>query len=168
MAFIYQSGSITSFADYQDVLDLDQRLFEENEGLTDDIVEQALTKSTDRLLDRIRGSEWWRTYYLRRSSSAITTAADIPGPDRDKIIARAALITELTTCMALSEYILPKIADFGDEANAERQKMGYYTQRAEKLYDELITAGDWYDFDDDGTVESAEKSPGQYNLRRVR
>jgi hypothetical protein len=168
MAFIYQSGELTSFADYQDVLDLDQRIFEENEGLTDDIVDQALTRATDRLLDKIRGSDWWRTYYIRRSSASFNTVADIPAIDRDKILGRSDLFTEITVCLALSEYILPKIADFGDEANAERQKMGYYTMRTEKLYDELITAGDWYDFDGDSTVESAERSPGQVNLRRVR
>jgi hypothetical protein len=70
--------------------------------------------------------------------------------------------------VALSEFILPSVADFGNEDNAERQKMGYYTQKAEKLYGELITAGDWYDFDDDDTIQSEEKQPGYYNLKRVR
>jgi len=50
MAFITNnSGTVTSFAEYQDVLDMDQRLFENNEGLTDDIVEDLLTKSTQRI-----------------------------------------------------------------------------------------------------------------------
>jgi hypothetical protein len=168
MAFIYQSSVLTSFADYQDVLELDQRIFEENEGLTDDIVDLALTKATDRLLDKIRASDWWRSYYQRQSGMSVNTMADIPAVDRDKILGRSSLFTEATVCLALSEYILPKIADFGDEANAERQKMGYYTVKAEKLINELITAGDWYDFDGDSTVESTEKSPGQVNLRRVR
>jgi hypothetical protein len=70
--------------------------------------------------------------------------------------------------VALSEFILPSIADFGNEDNAERQKMGYYKQKADELFGELVTAGDWYDFDDDGTIQSDEKSPGQYNLKRVR
>jgi hypothetical protein len=60
------------------------------------------------------------------------------------------------------------VADFGSEDNAERQKMGYYTQKADSLLTELLTAGDWYDFDNDLTVESSEKSPGQINLKRVR
>ena len=66
------------------------------------------------------------------------------------------------------EYILPNIADFGNENNEERQKMGYYSNKADKLFGELITAGDWYDFDGDLTVESSEKQPGFYNLKRVR
>jgi hypothetical protein len=46
--------------------------------------------------------------------------------------------------------------------------MGYYTQKAETLFGELISMGDWYDFDDDSTIESTEKSPGYFNLKRVR
>jgi len=46
--------------------------------------------------------------------------------------------------------------------------MAYYIQRAEALFGELITAGDWYDFDNSGTIASGEKSPGQYNIKRVR
>jgi hypothetical protein len=46
--------------------------------------------------------------------------------------------------------------------------MGYYNNKAEALFNELITAGDWYDFNDDGTIQSTEKDPGHINLRRVR
>jgi hypothetical protein len=46
--------------------------------------------------------------------------------------------------------------------------MGYYTNKADSLFAELITAGDWYDFNDDSTISSDEKSPGQVNLKRVR
>jgi len=60
------------------------------------------------------------------------------------------------------------VADFGNEDNAERAKMGYYSQKADVLFGELISMGDWYDFDDSGTIASNEKSPGQYNLKRVR
>ena len=76
--------------------------------------------------------------------------------------------TDLCVYTALADFILPKIADFGNEDNAERQKMGYYANKAESLFQELITAGDWYDFDNDSNVESTEKQPGQYNLKRVR
>jgi hypothetical protein len=94
--------------------------------------------------------------------------ADVPALDPDRIIARESDFTELCVFTALAEYILPSIADFGNQDSAERQKMAYYTQRAESLFGELITAGDWYDFDDSGTIASSEKSPGQFNLKRVR
>jgi hypothetical protein len=68
----------------------------------------------------------------------------------------------------MADYILPSIADFGNEENAERQKMAYYSGKADALFGELINAGDWYDFDGDSTISSNEKSPGAFNLKRVR
>ena len=169
MAFITESGTVTSFAEFQDVVNKDQRLFEANEGLSDDIVEQQLIRATERILSKIRSSAWWRTYYINRDLATVyKTVADIPAVDPSRIKARLNDFTDLCVFTALSEFILPSIADFGNEDNAERQKMGYYTQKAETLLGELITNGDWYDFDNSGTISSAEKSPGQYNLKRVR
>ena len=169
MAFITESGTVTSFAEFQDVVNKDQRLFEANEGLSDDIVEQQLIRATERILSKIRSSPWWRSYYVTRDSATVyNTAADIPVVNPDRIKARLNDFTDLCVFTALSEFILPSIADFGNEDNAERQKMGYYTQKAETLLGELITNGDWYDFDNSGTISSAEKSPGQYTLKRVR
>ena len=169
MAFIKSGQTVLSFAEYQDVLDRDQRLFEANEGLTIDIVEDTLIRATERILTEIRATDWWRDYYIKRDSALqYSTRADIPAVDPTKIAARLHDFTDLCVFKALGEYILPKIADFGTEENAERQKMGYYVQRSQALFNELITAGDWYDFDDDGVITSSEKQPGVINLRRVR
>jgi hypothetical protein len=169
MAFITESGNVTSFAEFQDVVNKDQRLFEANEGLSDDIVEQQLIRATERILSKIRSSPWWRSYYVTRDSATVyNTSADIPAVNANRIKARLNDFTDLCVFVALGEFILPSIADFGNEDNAERQKMGYYTNKAETLFGELITNGDWYDFDNSGTISSAEKSPGQYNLKRVR
>ena len=169
MAFITESGTVTSFAEFQDVVNKDQRLFEANEGLSDDIVEQQLIRATERILSKIRSSAWWRSYYIRRDSSTVyNTVADIPAVNPNRIKSRLNDFTDLCVFTALSEFILPSIADFGNEDNAERQKMGYYTQKADTLFGELITNGDWYDFDNDGTIQSDERSPGQFNLKRVR
>lgn len=169
MAFIVENSITVSFADFQDVVQKDQRLFEANEGLSDDIVEQHLIRATERILSKIRASGWWQSYYVNRSSgTAFNTVADIPAVDPDRIKARENDFTDLCVYTALAEYILPQIADFGNEDSAERKKMGYYIGRADSLLGELITAGDWYDFDDDNTIESSEKSPGAYNLKRVR
>jgi hypothetical protein len=168
MAFVIESSTVTSFAEYQDVVDRDQRLFQANEGLTDDVVDPLLVRTTERILTKLRASDWWRSYYLDQSNSPIYTVADIPALNPNKIKARASDFTDLCVYWALMEYILPNIADFGNENNEERQKMGYYSNKADKLFGELITAGDWYDFDGDLTVESSEKQPGFYNLKRVR
>jgi len=168
MAFISSGTSILSFAEYQDVVDRDQRLFEANEGLTIDVVEDQLIRTTERILTEFRASDWWRDYYLSQSSSGISGRADIPALDATKIVARKNDFTDLCVYKAMSEYILPNIADFGNEDSAERQKMEYYTSRASRLFTELVIAGDWYDFDDDGTVQSSEKLRGVSNLRRQR
>jgi len=169
MAFIIEDSTVISFADFQDVVDKDQRLFESNEGLSDDIVEAHLVRATERILSKLRSSAWWQSYYVNRNTvTNITTVADIPALDVNRIIARLNDFRDLCVYQALGEFILPSIADFGKEDNAERQKMGYYVQKADTLFSELISAGDWYDFDDNNTIASNEKQPGQYNLKRVR
>jgi hypothetical protein len=168
MSFIYEDSTVISFADFQDVYDKDQRLFDANEGLTDDIIEAQLVRATERLLSKFRSSDWWRSYYINRSGSSYSTVADIPALNPDLIKDRQNDFRDLCIYIAFSDYILPIVADFGNEDNAERKKMGYYTQKADELFGELITAGDWYDFDDDDTIQSDEKQPGQYNLKRVR
>jgi len=169
MAFIIENSTVVSFAEYTDVQQRDQRLFDSNEGLTDDVVEDALERATQRILSKLSTSDWWRSYYVKRDSSIeYKTVADIPSVDVDKIKARQADFTELCVYTALADYILPQVANFGDDTDSERAKMGYYSNRAESLYSELITAGDWYDFDGDDTIETTEKSPGHYTLRRVR
>ena len=169
MAFVTENNTVISFAEFTDVVEKDQRLFESNEGLSDDIVETHLVRSTERILTKLRNSDWWRTYYVRRDNTTVyNTVADIPALDPNKIILRQNDFTDLCVYTALAEFILPSIADFGNADNAERQKMGYYTNKADSLFGELVTVGDWYDFDDDGTVQSRERQPGSYNLRRVR
>ena len=169
MAFVIESSTVISFAEFQDVVNKDQRLFEANEGLSDDAIDQQLIRATERILSKLRASDWWKSYYIKRDTATVyTTAADVPALDSNRIIARESDFTDLCVFTALSEYILPSIADFGNQDSAERQKMAYYTQRADSLFGELITAGDWYDFDDSGTIASSEKSPGQFNLKRVR
>lgn len=169
MAFIEESGTVISFAEYSDLAERDQRLFENNEGLTDTVVEESLIRATQRILNKIRSSSWWRQYYVKRDPSLeITTLADIPAVDPNKIQDRLEDFTELCVYWALADYILPSVANFGDDGDDDRSKMGYYENRRESLYSELISAGDWYDFDNDGTVDSDEQEPGNYNLRRYR
>jgi hypothetical protein len=169
MAFIIENETVVSFAEFQDVFNKDQRLFDANEGLSDDVVESQLVRATERILTKLRASDWWKGYYVNRSSGiTLTTLADIPALNVDRIIERQNDFTDLCVYTALGEFILPSIADFGTEENAERQKMGYYVQKADSLFAELITAGDWYDFDGDGNIDSSEKQPGQVNLKRVR
>lgn len=168
MAFIIENNTVVSFAEYSDVKARDQRVFDSNEGLSDDVVEAALIRATERILSRFRSSDWWRSYWIKRSGTAISTVADIPALDANRIIGRTTDFIEFCVYVAMADYILPQTANFGDEGDDDRAKMGWYSNKAEALFGELITAGDWYDFDDDGTIQSNEKTPGYYNLKRTR
>jgi hypothetical protein len=169
MAFLLISNNVVAFAEYEDVQAADQRLFETNEGLTETIIEDALIKATGRILSRLRSSVWWQRYYISRSPTAvINTVADVPALDPNRIKGRKQDFTDLCIAVGMSDYILPRVADFGTTDNAEQRKMAYYAARGEKLFGELIVAGDWYDFDDSGTIASNEKQPWVYNLKRSR
>jgi hypothetical protein len=169
MPFIIENSITTSFAEYQDVLDMDARVFDSNEGLTDEVVESSLTKSTQRILTILRNTDWWKTMYMDQTPGfSPSTVADIPALNPSKIKARQDDFTDLCVMYSLYYYILPKVADFSNQDSAERAKIGFYQSKFEALLQEIITAGDWYDFDGDATVESSEKRPGKYSLKRVR
>lgn len=170
MAFIIESGNTISFAEYSDVVGRDQRLFDNNESLTDDVVEELLIRATERIKTRLSGTEWWASYFIRRDAGAtsIKTRADIPQINLNKIVGRSNDFTDLCVYTAMYEYILPMVADFGDEDNAERKKMGYYQNKADSLFEEIVRAGDWYDYDGDDSIEQSERQPGYLQLKRVR
>jgi hypothetical protein len=174
MAFIKVSNNVVSFAEYQDVLDRDQRIFESNEGLTEVIVEDILMRSTNRIISNLTASDWWRAYYIRQSAGTydplIFTSGllAVPSPDPNKIKARQADFTDLCVYHALANYILPKIADFSSTDTAERVKIGFYNEKYRSMFQELVDDGSWYDFSGDGTISNLEKFPQRSNVLRVR
>lgn len=149
MAFIESATTVLSFAEYNDVYIRDQRLFEANEGLTEEGVEDHLIRGTERIL------------------SLLNTALGIT-VDINLIQARQNDFTDLCVYFALNEYILPQYADVGNDEDSEFNKIAYYSNKFDILLDELIAAGDWYDADDDGTVEDSESVATTIQERRVR
>jgi hypothetical protein len=175
MAFITVSGNVIAFAEYSDVTDTDQRLFEANEGISSETMVEDLTeKATARILQLIRNTAWWRRYYLveaneaQRQATNTRSTPDVPLPNANLILARKADFTDLCVYFTLYEYLLPKVADFSSQDNAEVQKIGVYRTKFDKLFLELIEDGTWYDFDNSGTITDLEKLPTRLNLVRVR
>tara|TARA_R110000868_G_scaffold291803_2_gene552354 strand:+ start:4455 stop:4973 length:519 start_codon:yes stop_codon:yes gene_type:complete len=172
MAFISQGTTFYSFADYDDVVNKDSRLFSANEGLTQDVVEESLIRSTTKILDMLRSSTWWKSYYIRQAGSAATItigqSIQVPALNPFQVKARQGDFTDLCVYYALSEYLLARVADFGNPDSAERQKLGFYNTKFRELYDELIVSGDWYDFTNNGTITEDEKYPFVNNLVRRR
>ena len=164
MAFIQSGSTILSFAEYQDVVDADQRLFEENEGLTDDVVEDATIRASERILSLLKNTNWYRELALSLGASALS----IPNLSAGKIIARKNDFTDLCVYYSLYEYLLPKVADFGNEQNAELVKIAFYRDKFTRLFDELLLNGDWYDYDSDSVLNANEYKPYPTNYQRVR
>jgi hypothetical protein len=171
--WIYDATGAIAFADYDAVAMTDQRVFEANEGLTTAIVDDITIRATERILYQFGSSDWWRTYYLRMTSPSASANTSlgllpIPNPDANKILARTADFTDLCVYYALSYYIYPKIADFSNQDNAERVKIGFFNEKYRSLFQELIDDGSWYDFDNNAVIKDNEKMPVRSNVIRVR
>jgi len=177
MAFITVGGSVVSYAEALDIRDKDQRVFESNEidftnvpdapGSLDNYLEDLAVKSTNRINQKIRASARWREY-LGYAGSGYDSIDNIPAFDPNKIKARQADWTDMCCYYVLKEYLLPKIADFGNPESQEVQKIQYYDDKFNELFTELMNMFDWYDSDNDGTVEDGEKMVRFSLTRRTR
>lgn len=176
MAFIVSGGNVVSYAEALDVRDKDQRLFESNEidftnvpdtpGSLDNYIEDLTTKATDRINQKIRASARWREFLGHVGEGY--DLDNIPAFNPDRILARKSDFTDMCAYYTLKEYLLPKIADFGNPESSEVQKIQYYDDKFNELFTELLGMFDWYDNDDDGTVEDGEKMIRFSLTRRTR
>ena len=169
MAFVKTSTQFIAFAEYDDVASRDLRLLNEKESLDTIGIEDALNWATNRMVSRFSATDWWKGYYKQRDPTIVyNTTADVPDLNPLLIKNRESDFTDLCVYWALAKYILPSIADFSNENNAELQKMKHYDSEGNRLFDELLADGDWYDFNNDDTIVSNEKSPALVNWKRVR
>jgi hypothetical protein len=172
MAFIQQGNTVYSFATYDDVVAKDRRLFSANEGLNQTVVEEALVRATQRIVSILSGSDWWKNYYIRKAGNYQNVVfgqnLSVPPVQPYLIRARRDDFTDLCVYFALSEYLYPGVADFGNPDSAERQKIGFYDEKYRELLRELYDDGDWYDFNEDGNISRADQYPSRVNLVRVR
>ena len=68
----------------------------------------------------------------------------------------------------LSEFVLPKIADFGNPESPELQKIQYYNTKFDELFSEVTAIWDWYDVDNSGSISDSERKTQQPRTRRTR
>lgn len=167
------SGNTVLFATSEDVVARDARVFESNEGLTQQIADDACLSATNRIVGLVQQSDWWRAYFVEKDANAtsitgLRSTLQIPAPLARRFVGRRTDWTDACVFFALKEYILPQFADFGNPESAERQKIAFYEERFSTLFRELLATGDWYDWDADGTVELAEKWSRPQNIRRQR
>ena len=177
MAFIVSGGNVLSYAEALDVKDKDQRIFEANEinftdvpdtpGSLDNYIEDLTTKSTNRINEKIRASARWREY-LGYAGQGYDSINDLPAFNPNNIVNRKSDFTDMCCYYTLKEYILPKVADFGNPESAEVQKIQYYEGKFDDLFRELLDIMDWYSSDGDSTVDSDEKMVRFHQTRRTR
>lgn len=182
MAFVTDgSGNVISFAEYTDVVQKDQRIFESNNlkipaesGFADvqDFVEDMLEKSTQRILLKMKASTWWQAYnaYVGTPISNLNALPNV-NPNRidpGNLQGRRQQFTDMCVYYCFAEYLFPLIAEFGNETSPEVQKISYYNAKFNDIFNELISIADWYDADGDGTVEASEKAVSYMRTRRSR
>ena len=165
MAFITSGGTVLAYAEAVDVRDKDQRLFEQNEvnftdvpdapGSLSNYIEDLTQKSTARINQKIRASAQWREYLGFVGNGYDIN--NIPDFNPSRIITRKSDFTDMCCYHTLKEYLIPKVADFGNPESAEVQKIQYYENKFNDLFTELLAMMDWYDDDADGIVEDGEK-----------
>lgn len=176
MAFLIQNGNVVSYCEASDILDADQRLFEANEITFDnapngplsisDYLEDLGVRATQRINRRIQTSDNWRRYLDNQSISYDIN--NIPEINPNLVVGRRDDFTTMTVYYVLKEYLLPKIADFGNPESPELQKIEFHERRFSDLFTELTTVWDWYDLDNSGAVESSEHEVRYRRRRRTR
>ena len=132
--FNYDGSTFVSFAIASELEDRDQRLFEANEGLTDVIVNDALAQASLRILTKIRNTDWWKQYQFARDSALKGDLRALPSVNPDNIKSREQEFKDLNIYFAMSEYLLPKVADFGNETSAEMVKIKFYKDQFDRLF----------------------------------
>lgn len=168
MAFRLISSVFKSFAFATDVTGRDPRFIEANEGIQTADIESALEQSSQRILTQIRNTDWWANYQFSRDVALKRDVRLLPSVDPLFILSREQEFKDLNVYFALTEYLFPGRADFGDETSAEVVKIQFYKDLYNNLFDEIIRAGDWYDFSKNGSIVTDEKAPSQTNRVRVR
>ena len=176
MAFITVNNQVVSYAEYTDVLQKDQRILESNEiiipeesGFADvtEFIEDMLTKSTDRINVKIKASSWWFGFNNFNNSS-VSNPALLPNFNPNLILSRKQDFTDMCVYYTFKEFLLPLVADFGNEESNEVQKIKYYETKFNDIFHELLALADWYDFDNSGTIDADEKAWTNQQVRRSR
>lgn len=182
MAFVTDgSGNVISFAEYTDVVQKDQRIFESNNlkipaesgfATVQDFVEDMLEKSTSRILLKLKASTWWQAYnaYVGTPISNLNALPNVNANriDPSNTQGRQQQFTDMCVYYCFAEYLFPLFAEFGNEESPEVAKISYYNAKFNDIFNELISIADWYDADGDGSVEDSEKAVSYMRTRRSR
>lgn len=169
------SNNVIAFAESEDVKNLDQRLFEANEftfedsgtGATtlEDYIDVLCERATDRITTKMQASPEWNSYV---GAMNISQTGILPPVNKNLIRDNLQDWTDMCVAYVLKEYLLPKVADFGNPESSEVQKINFYNSKFDELFREKLSLIVWYDVDNDSTVEGGEQLVNFRKNRRTR
>jgi hypothetical protein len=172
MAFNIVNNVFVSFAVYADVVARDQRFFEANEGLTSTDVDSLLAQASQRILSHIKNTDWYRRGAFANDSTLGNDLRLLPAVNPKNILSKEQEFKDLNIYFAMSEYLLPKVADFSNtrpgSMSSEVVKIKFYRDAYDALLQEVLESGDWYDFSGNGTISKEEKYLNKINRLRIR
>ena len=170
------SNNVIAFAEAEDIFNLDQRLFEANEISFADAGTGALTqdeyfdilcqRATDRITTRMQASPEWSVY---TSAKNLTDDNSIlPPVNKNLILGNLQDWTDMSVSYVFKEYLLPKVADFGNPESSEVNKINFYETKFNELFSEKLAVINWYDADADSNITSTDELVNFRKNRRTR
>lgn len=144
--------TITDIQEYvPDVLDY---------GIQDFTAEIAKTEQDIYRLLRVR---WWPTWKANRYDIVVRGITI----EMNTSLLTATQFTRAAVYYCMAEHILPKLSQFQPDGDKFQEMMKHYRTSFETEFSLVLQDGVEYDYNDDGTVDVAEKQP-QYFLRLQR
>ena len=116
------------------------------------------SKAREDILRRLR-IEWWvRARNSQMKADSIRTAEHL---EMDVTLLNEAQFTRCAVYRVMSEYVLPQLTKWNSEGDEDKFQvmMAHYRKKYDEEFNQILIDGVEYDFDDDGTVEDAEKQP---------
>ena len=169
------SDNVIAFAEAEDIKNLDQRLFESNtfsfadSGTAATTLEEYLDilcqRASDRITTKMKASPEWSNY---TSAKNITSTSILPEVNKNLIIDNLQDWTDMCASYVFKEYLLPKVADFGNPESSEVNKINFYDTKFNNLFSEKMAVIIWYDANADASISSSDELINFRKNRRTR
>lgn len=114
-----------------------------------------LHEKTRQDIFRLLRIEWWPRQKSNLTRYPITSVS----LEMDTTLINEPQFTRCAVFHVLAYYILPRLSKFTPESDVFNEKMQFYKTRFQEEFQLVLKDGVEYDFDNDGTVEEAEKQP---------
>ena len=121
-------------------------------------------KAREDILRKLRTQWWARARNSQMKADSIRTAEQL---EMDESLLSESQFTRCAVYRVLAEYALPQLTKWNADGDEDKFQvmMMHYRKKFEEEFNNILLDGVDYDFDDDGTIENAEKQP--FHTRRL-